>query len=166
MTTSQTTNNQKPAGQKTNGQQPPDCSINCGGSAPQIPGTAVAYRCAIATFGCCPVLKSVKRTQAKHRRHRLGLWRRSRREFRQAIEAAAILTEFPDTDCRLPEGADERIRARAAHAGFQQSDYSELRRTKSIQSAVDGYLMLHRPFTPPQPRGLRALHPTASCSTN
>lgn len=108
----------------------------------------MTYRCGLSVFGSCPTLKSLARARQKRRRHQRGLWRRSRRHLRQRIEAMAILTDYPESESKIPEGAADRIRARAAEAGYDARLYQELRDRLPLQEAVDQYLSVKRPFMP------------------
>ena len=132
--------------------KPQVCRVDCGGQVPPpsetMPNAKMTYRCGLSIFGSCPAVKSLTRARQKRRRHLRGLWRRSRRHLRQHIEAMAILTEYPETENRIPEGAAARIRARAAEADYDAGLYQRVRQTLPLQEAVDEYLSVKRPFTP------------------
>ena len=132
--------------------KPQDCRVDCGGQVPPppetMPNAKMTYRCGLSIFGSCPAVKSLTRSRQKRRRHLYGLWRRSRRHLRQRIEAMAILTEHPESENRIPEGAAARIRARAAEADYDARLYQNLRQNRTLQEAVDEYLSVKRPFTP------------------
>ena len=106
-------------------QKPPGCRISCGGATPPPPEHApharMLYNCGLSRFGNCPTVKSVGRARQKRRRHRFGLWRRSRREHLQRAEAMAIALEFPDSAATYPEGAVDRIRQRAQAGLYAKS---------------------------------------------
>ena len=150
----------------TTSQKPPDCRINCGGSVPPPPAHApharMRYNCGLARFGNCPAVKSIDRARHKRRRHRFGLWRRSRREHRQRAEAMAIVLEFPDTANTYPDGAADRIRRRAQEISFDETLYRSLRQQGSIPEALDQYLNAVLPFTPKSPM---QPHRNGPCST-
>ena len=132
--------------------KPEPCRVHCDGRVPpppvEMPTARMQYRCGMSMFGSCPALKSLNRGRQKRRRHRHGLWRRSRRHFRQRIEAMAILTEHPESGKKIPAGAAARIRRRAAEVGYDHRLYRELREMLAIQEALDHYLDLKMPFTP------------------
>ena len=150
----------------TTSQKPPGCRINCGGSLPPLPAhaphTRMLYNCGLARFGNCPAVKSIGQARQKRRRHRFGLWRRSRREHRRSAEAMVIVLEFPDSADTYPEGTVDRIRQRAEQISFDQTLYATLRQHGSIPEALDQYLNAILPFTP---KALMQPHRNGSCPT-
>ena len=108
----------------------------------------MTYRCGLAIYGACPAVKSLARARRKRRRHHRGLWRRGRRQYRQRIEDMAILTEHPDSEKRIPEGAAASIRRRAAEAGYDHWLCQDLRGHQGLREAVDEYFSFKKPYTP------------------
>ena len=129
---------------------PEGCTMHCGGSVrPSNNADApVVFNCGIARFRDCPVIKSRSRGRNKRRRHSLGLWKRSRREFRLRIEAMVIHLEFPGAARKWPEGSVDRVITRAQAVGFDQALYQSLRLELDLRDAVDRCLEIQRPFTP------------------